>query len=328
MLSDWVKSDPDLELVGTASDGQEAIELGARLRPDVVTLDVEMPVCDGLTALPVLLKTSGAQVLMVSSLTTQGAEETLKALEIGAYDFVTKPQSSSSLKITDSREEILAKIKLSKHVGTKSFSKILTPPTRIQKVQSDKVIVIASSTGGPMALSALFSRLPKGLNVPILIVQHMPAGFTATFARRLDGLGTVPCMEANEGEAIVPGLALLAPGGKHMTVNANGKIALNELPTLHGTRPAADYLFNSAVGKYGNRLIGVVLTGMGKDGAAGAKAIVDAGGITFGQNEATSTVYGMPKAAKQLGGIQYELPLEELAGAIVDAVYGRMARAS
>lgn len=327
ILSDWIAADPDLELAGTARDGMEAFHLAAALKPDVITLDVEMPICDGITALPKLLKHCNS-ILMVSSITTQGADATIKALELGAYDFVTKPQGSSSLKMLSSKDELLAKVKIAKEL--KFQRRIAAPkePARIQKLTTDKIVVIASSTGGPGTLTELFQRLPKGFPAPILMVQHMPQGFTASFARRLDSLQTVPCMEATDGEKIVAGLSLIAPGGRHMVITRDHRIALNDDPNMHGTRPAADPLFHSVVKEYGSRVVGVVLTGMGKDGAAGAKEIVDAGGYVIGQDAATSTIYGMPKAAFEAGGISIQLPIQEIADHLVQVVTKGVARAS
>lgn len=329
ILSDWVKAEPDMELVGSASNGQEAVDLAVSLRPDLITLDVEMPVRDGLSALEEIMGRAKCPVVMVSSVTTQGAQATLKALELGAFDFVTKPQGSNSLKVITCKAELLQKIRAAKGAKVCSSSVVRPAVPSLLKATSDKVVVIAASTGGPKALAQLWHTLPKGFPAPILIVQHMPAGFTDSFARRLDAIGTVPCKEAAHGDRIVPGLALLAPGGKHMVVNNRGVIELNEDPTQHGTRPAADPLFMSALKHYGgSKLVGAVLTGMGKDGAEGAHAIKKAGGVVYGQCEESCTIYGMPKAAFQLGGITRELPVEQIGAALTQAIQGRLANAS
>jgi len=329
IISDWVKSESDLELVGVAENGQVAIEMAISLKPDVITLDVEMPVMDGLTALETIKKKTISKVLMVSSVTTQGADATIRALELGAYDFVTKPQGSSSIKILSAKTELLDKIRASLMVRA-SFSSAVKPSSRIESIAtSDKIVLIACSTGGPKALAELWAGLPKNFAAPILIVQHMPAGFTDSFARRLNQIGTVPCREAAHGDLIKPGQALMAPGGKHMKVSSKGTIEIYDGPNVHGTKPAADPLFLSALSYFGaSRLVGAVLTGMGRDGADGAAQIVNAGGVFFGQNEETCVIYGMPKAAKMAGGISDELPLDQIASALTSSLQRRQKRAS
>lgn len=328
MITDWLKAESDLEVVGTASTGEEAVEKAVTLRPDVITLDINMPVNDGIWALEQIMKGAPTAVLMVSSATTEGARETLRALELGAYDFVTKPQGSSSLKFLQSREELIAKVRAARHAK-------LARPTPIRPVRStssvsssDRVVLIASSTGGPKALALLWETLPAKFPAPILIVQHMPAGFTESFARRLDAIGTVPCREAAPGDKVLPGQAFVAPGGKHMRVRSDGSLSFDTDPPIHGVRPAADYLFLSAVEVYGARCVGVVLTGMGRDGAEGALAIRRAGGATLGEAESTCTIYGMPKAAMTIGAIEAEFPIHEMGRAIVAQLGGRIAHAS
>lgn len=325
MLSDWVNASSDMELVGSGSNGRDAIQIAQSAKPDVITLDIEMPICNGLTALEEIMRSHPVRVVMVSSLTTQGAEATVRALELGAVDFVTKPAGSSSIKIVEAKEEVLAKIRGA--AKARLFSTAARRPVApsVPKFSTDKLVVVASSTGGPKALATFFHSLPKGFPAPILIVQHMPAGFTESFAKRLDAIGTVACKEASHHDRIVPGLALVAPGGRHMVVEKQGLVALNDAPMMHGTKPAADPLFLTALQHYSARkLVGVVLTGMGKDGADGASAIVKGGGYVLGQDEATSTIYGMPKAAKQAGGVSKELPLEEIGPVLVEVLQGRL----
>ncbi|MCU0315721.1 MAG: chemotaxis response regulator protein-glutamate methylesterase [Fimbriimonadaceae bacterium] len=329
VLTDWIAGEPDMELVGVGKNGREGVELAQKLNPDVMTLDVQMPIMDGLTALSEVRKTCPkVHVLMVSSVTTQGAVETIKALDLGAYDFFSKPNSATSLQFLESRGELLEKIRSARYVKSRVASPKPTPVATSPQKTSDKIVVIASSTGGPKTLVQLWESLPKGFPAPILIVQHMPAGFTHSFAMRLNQVGTVPCHEAKKGDAILPGQALLAPGGQHMLIGKDGRIVLNEEPTLHGVRPAADYLFETASTLYGNRVIGAVLTGMGRDGAEGAVTIRKAGGYVVGENESSCVVYGMPKAAMKAGGIDAELPLEEIGSAIVGALSRRLKNAS
>jgi len=329
MLADWVSKEPDLELVGQACDGKEGWEMAKSLKPDVITLDVEMPVMNGIESLQNIKRDCPkTAVLMVSSVTTKGADLTLRALELGAYDFVTKPGGSSSLKFVTSQTEVVEKIRHARYVTTQSAITPTVIKLAAPKILTDKIVVIASSTGGPAALNALWKGLPEGLQVPILIVQHMPEGFTASLANRLNGLGTVPCREATVGDEIKPGQALVAPGGKHMLLTKEGRIAFNTDPTLHGVRPAADYLFKSAAEFFGTKVVGVVLTGMGRDGAEGAKTLRDKGCTVFGEAESTATIYGMPKAAKEVGGITAEYPIHEMAAAIVASLTGKAKHAA
>lgn len=328
IISDWVKGESDLELVGVACDGQEALAKAKETKPDIITLDVEMPVKDGLWALQEIMRECPAHVLMVSSITTQGADSTMKALQLGAYDFVTKPNGSSSLKVIQAKAEVLGKIRAAKQAKLGKTAVPIAKSAPVQKFSTSKIVVVASSTGGPRALTTFFETLPKGFPAPILIVQHMPKEFTHSFAKRLESIGTVPCKEAEHHDRILPGLAYVAPGGQHMKIESKGVIALFDGPNLHGTKPAADHLFQSAVSIYGREVVGVVLTGMGRDGADGAKAIIDAGGCVFGQEESSCVIYGMPKAAKQAGGITAEYAIEELGAHLVEALKGSVRLAS
>lgn len=312
-------------MVGEAKNGFEAYELTKALRPDVITMDVEMPRCNGLEALAAIMKDCPTPVLMLSSLTDKGAKETLKALELGAYDFMTKPENKIT-GLAELEQELVSKLK----AGTQSKVSLKpmfrgAPPKQAVVSEplpkSDKIIVIASSTGGPRALTALFETLPAGFNVPILIAQHMPEGFTRSLAERLDKFDALMTLEASHGMTVLPGQALVAPGQRHMLVE-NGKIVINREPPLHGVRPAADLLFASAAKAYGSRCIGVVLTGMGRDGAQGALDIRKAGGFTIGEAESTCTVYGMPRMAKELGAIRLELPIDQIGAELVKAIRG------
>lgn len=319
MLRDWLSAEPDLEVIGEAKNGEEGLTMAAAMQPDVVTLDVQMPGRTGLQVLPEMLAT-GSHVLMCSSVTQEGAAETLKALEIGAYDFVTKPQGGASLKFVGSKEEVVEKVRAARYARRVPQTARVTPPVRRMGGSSDRVVLIASSTGGPKTLAQLWQSLPKGFPAPILMVQHMPQGFTKSFAQRLDSFGTVPCCEAEQAMKIEPGHAYLAPGGMHMRVTPEHRLQLFDGPTMHGVKPAADHLFVTASQIFGSRCIGVVLTGMGKDGAEGALAVRRAGGTTLGECEASCAVYGMPKAAKLLGGIEDEFSIEEMAAAITVAL--------
>lgn len=320
MISDWIRMESDLEVVGVAANADEAIALALAAQPDVVSLDVEMPGMSGLQALPSILAAC-PRVLMVSSLTTRGASQTISALEAGAYDFVAKPSGSNSLAFLQCRAELLDKLRAARYVQVRRPVES-ERPEQSMPTSSDRVVVIASSTGGPGALKTLWQGLPKGFPAPIVVVQHLPKGFSTSFARRLDDLGTVACLQAEDRARLRPGFAYIAPDGFHATIDAAFRIRLVEGPSVNGVCPAADALFESAAQWLGNRTIGLVLSGMGRDGAAGAAKIRQVGGLVYGQNEDTCVIYGMPKAARLAGGIDAEYPLGYLAGALCSAVAG------
>lgn len=326
MMTDWIGAEPDMEVVGVAKNGQEGVEMATALKPDLVTLDVEMPVMSGLEALP-LIVAGGIKVLMVSSVTQKGAAATMEALEKGAFDFVAKPNNSSSLQFVECKAETLEKIRAARYVRAVVGRKPVVTASRPMG-RTDKVILIASSTGGPSTLRTLWEGLPKGFPAPIVIVQHMPAGFTESLAKRLDSTGTVPCREAADGLPLVPGQAVLAPAGKHLVLDQHLHLRMTDEDRIHGVKPAADFLFNSAAKYLGSRAVGVVLTGMGRDGAAGAVEIRKAGGVVLGESQESCVIYGMPKAAKEAGGIDQEFDLAEMAAAIVATLTGKVARAS
>jgi two-component system, chemotaxis family, protein-glutamate methylesterase/glutaminase len=327
VLGDLLRSDPDIDVVGFARDGAEAVRMTSDLKPDVVTLDVEMPRMDGLEALASIMTVAPTPVIMVSTLTSQGAQATLEALDRGAVDFVCKPRSGSLLAIREVREELLGKVRSAKDAALGRRLRRGIPAAAPVRA-SDRVILIASSTGGPKALTCLFETLPRDLAVPVLIVQHMPPGFTEGLAKRLDRMGNLSCREAHERDRVTPGLALMAPGGRHMSVTASGEIELSDGPPVHGVRPAADILFGSAAKAFGTRCVAAVLTGMGKDGAEGALEIRNAGGHVYGESEQTCTVYGMPRAAKLNGATEAEFPIHEIGHAIVANLSRRPSRAA
>lgn len=328
ILTDWLKEEPDFEVVGTAVNGEAGAKLVAELKPDVVTLDVEMPVCDGISALARIMADSPTPVLMVSSVTVKGAEQTLKALEIGAIDFVTKPNGGSSIRFLETKSELISKLR-----GLRG-AKMHTKPANGKQVtasvtgHTDKVVFVASSTGGPRALATFFSALPHGFPAPIVVVQHMPVGFTASLATRLSKLGSVPVREAKDGDRLEPGKGFIAPAGKHLVFTADQKVSLTDGASVHGVKPAADLMFSSAAKVFGSHCIGVVLTGMGRDGATGAADMRKAGGVVFGECESSCVVYGMPKAAKDAGGIDAEFAVEDLAQAVSASLAGRAKRVS
>lgn len=341
IVKDWFADEPDFEVVGVASDGVEGVDLAAKCRPELITLDVEMPRLNGLQALEKIMAQSPAAVIMLSSLTKSGASETLRALDLGAIDFVQKPDGPSSIRLVNAKEELLAKARAAvgarrparrmaaaERAGRPASARPVIRPSLAAGSTTDKVVLIASSTGGPRALTALWSSLPKGFPAPIVVVQHMPPGFTESFAKRLDGMGTVPCKEASVGDRLIPGLALMAPGGRHLHLRKDGSIVFSDDATLHGVRPAADYMFQSGAAAFGSRCVAAVLTGMGKDGAAGALQVRQAGGTVLGESEASCVIYGMPKAAKEIGAVHEEFSIEEMASALLGCLARRSGRAA
>lgn len=333
-----ILEDGGLDVVGTACDGVDALERVDELQPDVITLDIEMPRMDGLTFLKVLMRRRPTPVLVLSSLTHEGAMVTLEALEIGAYDFVHKPSGSVSLDIGKVGEEILAKARAAARAdrGRLRTARIQAPVARpaasgslIARVSAtlrkrDAVVVIASSTGGPAALREVLPRFPGDLPAAIVIVQHLPAGFTKPLAERLDLASAVSVREAAAGDELQPGVALIAPAGTHMSLDNRCRIELQNTPPIWGVRPAADVTLKSVAALFGDRVVVAVLTGMGRDGALGACAVRDAGGICFAQDEASCVVFGMPGAAHKAGAISQLVPLDRIGTVVTEAVKNRM----
>ncbi len=320
-LANILKKDSDIEVVGTAPDPYVARDLIVKLRPDVITLDVEMPKMDGITFLKKLMTYFPTPVVMISSLTQRGCDVTLRALELGAVDFVAKPQSGQDLKALS--KEIIDKVKAAARVKVVSLRerKPVVTPTLIEKklFQASsklykKIIAIGASTGGTEALKSIFSALPA--NMPgTLVVLHMPPGFTKAYAERLDGLSQMKVKEAEDGEKVEPGKALIAKGNLHMVLNkrgANYVVRLKNGPLVHGCRPSVDVLFNSVAMAAGKNAIGVILTGMGKDGAEGMLAMKKAGAYNIAQDEKTCVIFGMPKEAIKLGAVDEVLPLDRI----------------
>lgn len=310
IIADLVAELEGIEIVGIARNGIDALEVIPKLRPDIITLDVEMPKLNGIETLKRIKKDYDIPVIMLSSLS--GIDITLEALQIGAIDFIQKPTDLQS-DLNDFKIELDNKIK-------SSLRKSLVPKVVVKNetlLQSKgirkpvKAVVIGASTGGPKVLVSLVSKLPKNVNVPIFIVQHMPKGFTTSFAARLDNESPLKVVEATDGMDIENGVVYLAPGDFHMVLE-KGKIRLNTLDKIHGVRPAVDYLFNSASNIYGDGLLGVILTGMGKDGAEGMNTIKNNGGYNIAQNEETCVVYGMPSSAVARGAVHEILSLDDV----------------
>ncbi len=316
LLSEIIRSDPELQLVGAAADAYAAKDLVNEHRPDVITLDVEMPRVDGLTFLDRLMKARPTPVVMVSSLTEQGAEVTLRALEIGAVDYIAKPKIDIKQGLEAYRYEIIEKIKLASGAKVKKRQpEIQRPSTQKLNFQtSEKLFAIGASTGGTEAIKDVLLQMP--LDSPgIVITQHMPAGFTKTFAERLNKLCGITVKEAEDGERILPGHAYIAPGDKHMKVNRSGadyRVQLDDGPRVSGHKPSVDVLMSSLAEAAAGQVIAAILTGMGKDGAQGMLQIQQHGGFTIAQDEQSCVVFGMPKEAIRAGGIQQVCALQDI----------------
>jgi two-component system chemotaxis response regulator CheB len=332
IVSDMINSEEDMEVIDIARNGQDMLSKLLKHNPDVVTLDVEMPVMDGITALKEMKKNHiSTPVIMLSSVSRSGTALTMDCLDSGAFDFVSKPSGSISLDINKVKDELILKVKLAyeKNSGKNQPKENIAVKTEktssIRKAPNGKVeaVVIGASTGGPKALYSVITALPEKLGVPVFIVQHMPVGFTKAFAERLNSNSSIKVVEANEGDLIEKDVVYIAPGGFHMEVKSDRRIHLNTEPTIWGVRPAVDKLFISGSKVYGSHLLSVVLTGMGKDGAQGTVEIKKAGGITIAEDKSTCTIYGMPKAAYETGMVDLVLPLEEVAGQIIKIVSGR-----
>ncbi|MDB4875897.1 MAG: hypothetical protein JWM41_2343 [Gemmatimonadetes bacterium] len=334
MASQIVEGSGEFAVAGTARNGVDALKQIEALQPDIITLDVDMPEMDGLTALGHIMRESPRPVVMLSAGTTHGGQEaTLRALELGAVDFVLKPSGSISLDLVRIEDRLIAALRAAAGANLAGLRALprrsLGDPTRPVAMVSraTRAVVIACSTGGPRALAAIVPQLSATLAAAVLVVQHMPAGFTKSLALRLDRTSPLDIREAEEGEPVVHGRMYIAPGGFHMSVRdaAGGPtIALDTTPPLWGVRPAADVLFHSAATVFGASTVAVVLTGMGRDGAAGTRAIRDAGGLAVVQDRETATIFGMPHATLLHAGADRVTPLGDVGATIselVDAVH-------
>jgi two-component system chemotaxis response regulator CheB len=312
----------DIEVVGTAMDGSFALQKVETLRPDVVTLDLDMPNVDGLTALRQIVDRFRLPVVLVSAHTEEGASVTFDALAAGAVDFVTKPKRVLSAPLDSLGAKLIEKIRIASEVEVRGLhrKRIPPPPVAQSGAFSDKkgashVVVIGASTGGPHALSYILPQIKADFPAGLLIVQHMPEGFTSMFSKHLADLCSIKVREASNGDPIVAGEALVAPGGSHLKVkNLNGHpaVVLSQSPPVQGMRPSVDVLFRSAGETYGQNVVGLVMTGMGEDGADGIEAIRAAGGHTLAQDRSSSVVFGMPKAAIERQAVHKVLPLSEI----------------
>lgn len=327
MLREIIDGAPDLRVVGTAADPIEAREQIKALEPDVLTLDVEMPKMNGVEFLRRLMKLRPMPVVMISTLTEKGSQTTLEALELGAVDFVPKPAGHSLDALKQSAEDIREKIRGAYGARVRALRPEPPPqPARpaalapvAPRLDPNRLVAIGASTGGTEAIKEVLTRFPAEMP-GIVIVQHMPETFTGSFARRLDGLCRLRVKEAEPGERIQPGTAYLAPGHSHLSVRKSGGVYIVELSRgepVNRHRPSVDVLFDSVAAAAAHHAVGVILTGMGKDGARGMLAMRGAGAWTIAQDQATCVVYGMPREAVAVGAVDEVLPLPDIAGRVV-----------
>jgi two-component system, chemotaxis family, protein-glutamate methylesterase/glutaminase len=320
---------PGLTVIGTARDGQEALELIPKLKPDVVTLDVEMPNMDGLSTLREIMSRHPLPVVMLSSLTSDGTLETVRALTLGAVDFVAKPDNKANM--ASILEDVGAKVLRA------SKARVWQTPNRSTVVEiahvrnteaknvrplrkQDRIVLIGSSTGGPRALNLVVPMLKSDIPAAFVIVQHMPAGFTRSLSERLNSTSSLFVKEAAPGDQLEVGKVLLAPGGFHMLFDDYEKVTLNQNPAVHGVRPAVDVTLLSLTQRYGDRVIAAILTGMGSDGTTGAMLVHNSGGWVISEAEESCVVYGMPRSVFEAGASNEVVQLNDVANAIRLAV--------
>lgn len=319
IINNTVKTMEGIELVGTAENGKVALLKIQELKPDVITLDMVMPVMDGIETLEKLRKFSDIPVIVLSARNDKST--TFRALENGAQDFLTKPESISKNK-NRFKKDLETRIKALASRPTQSTLHLegeQTNHTKPLPIKNTNAIVIGASTGGPKVISSLIQSLPSSLSIPIFIVQHMPKGFTASFAERLNAVSSVSVVEAEDGMSIERGKVYIAPGGYHLVIE-NHLLRLLDTEKVHGVKPAVDLLFESAVQVYRKKILGILLTGMGKDGAKGCLAIKNAGGYVLAQNEKSSVVYGMPRYAAEVGAVDELLSINQIINKLSEAV--------
>lgn len=315
MITQMLSSDPEIEVIGTARDGQDALDKIDYLKPQVISLDIEMPRMDGLSMLNKLMETNPMPVVMVSSLTQKGSEATVKALELGAIDFVGKPSGTISLDIELVKNEIVEKIKIA------SRAKVLTPFMLAEKKLHKKtslcgaqiVVVVGSSTGGPQAVCKLFSDIDPDTKAAFAIVQHMPPFFTKALADRLQKTSSIVIKEAEDGDRLMEGTCVVAKGGYHLDIKPDGIVRLSKAPPVKAVRPSIDVTMSSVAKIFGSNVIGVVLTGMGSDGTYGIREIKQAGGYSIAEHEQSCVVYGMSRSVIENGLADEIMPLEHIA---------------
>ncbi len=353
VLSEILSEAPDIEVIEKARDGLDALERLETSLPDVITLDIQMPRMDGLTFLSESRKKYRIPTIMISSLTYEGAEDTIKALEMGAVDFVPKPSGVMSLTLEDIKEEMIRKVRMAssiKPLMLRDPEPVIEPEEKAYPVADEaapseavlepkvaikariplpekvltlkKVVVIGCSTGGPRALTEIIPLLPSDLSACVIIVQHMPPRFTTSLAERLNAISAIKVSEAKNGDKVAPGTVYVAPGDFHIRVGRSDTIYLSQESQKHGVRPSVDVLMKSIAETYGRKALGVVLTGMGVDGKEGSKAMKDAGSTVFAEHESSCVVYGMPRAVVESGCADRVLTLSVIADEIIRHVEG------
>jgi two-component system chemotaxis response regulator CheB len=329
VLEEIIRTDPKLEVVGQAKDGREALTMAQSLQPDVMTMDINMPHMDGLEATQHIMTQNPRPIVIVSSESRQGAASTLRALELGAIDFVTKPSSGIDLDMKNVRDELLGKLKMAAKVrvvrtaalhdhSTVAESKSQAPSTKEVGNSEARLplVMIAASTGGPATLMRLIPRFPKDFPAAVVLVQHMPATFTSQLSLQLTEVAAIRVKEAEANEALQPGTFYVCPGSHHLRISLTGRIKLDDGPRISGYRPCADAAFESAAAYGGANVVGVVLTGMGNDGAKGVQALKAARACVLAQDEATSVIFGMPAEAIRTGAVDQVVGIDEMYPAV------------
>ena len=333
-ITSYLNSCAGIQVAGSARNGQEALELIPRLKPDVVTLDVEMPQMDGLTTLRNIMATCPCPVIMVSSLTTEGAVETIQALTLGAVDFVAKPAQKANIKVV--MDEVAGKIVAAARakvwpVAVSKPQPVTASGLNLEKrlrpyLRNSPIILIGASTGGPRALNQVIPALPADLPAPVVVVQHMPAGFTRSLAERLNSLSALLVKEAEPGEGLEVGKVLIAPGGFHMTFNNLGLVTLNQSPPVHGVRPAVDVTLMSLIQRFNRAVIAAILTGMGNDGTNGCSLLHAAGGRVIAEDESSCVVWGMPRSVVEAGAADMVAPLANIPAVLAQAARAHISK--
>jgi two-component system chemotaxis response regulator CheB len=329
VLEEIIRTDPKLEVVGQAKDGREAVTMAQTLQPDVLTMDINMPRMDGLEATQQIMTQNPRPILIVSSESRQGAASTLRALELGAIDFVTKPSSGIDLDMKTVRDELLGKLKMAakvRVVRTAAIHDLSAGAVSRSQPQPAKeagnsearipLVMIAASTGGPATLMRLMPRFPKDFPAAVVLVQHMPATFTSQLSVQLTEVASIRVKEAEQNEALQTGTFYVCPGSHHLRISMTGRIKLDDGPRISGYRPCADVAFESAAAYGGANVVGAVLTGMGNDGAKGVQALKAARGYVLAQDEATSVIFGMPAEAIRTGAVNQVVGIDEMYPAI------------